>query len=198
MRGARMVAGFVGLLIVWGALAALLDASGSLRPGEVQYDAIIVAGCRVDPTGQPSQALQRRAALAVALWSEGRAPTVVFTGGVGTFPPSEARAAADFATQRGLSPEAALLEERSTSTEENARFAAELLDQLGVSRTRVLVVTDGYHTLRARGVFNRYFERVDTAGTHSTPSVRVRGALREVFAVAWYGVNGKLSARYDS
>ena len=193
-----MVAGFVGLLIVWGALAALLDAHGAWTPTNTRYDVIIVAGCRVDANGQPSLALQRRTRLAVDLWSQGRAPVVVFTGGVGTFPPSEARAAADYATQRGLPPDAAVLEERSTSTEENARFAAALLQDLGVPHAAALLVTDGYHTFRARRVFAQHFAQVDAMGSQPSWDVRTRGALREVFAVAWYGATGKLSARDNS
>lgn len=193
-----MVAVIAGLLVLWGAAALALDARGGRPPMEARYDAIIVAGCRVKPNGQPSNALRRRAALAVRLWSEGLAPTVVFTGGVGDFPPSEARAAADYAIREGLAPEAAVLEDRSTSTAENARYAAELLTQLGLPRERVLVVTDGYHTMRAAAVFNQHFERVDAAGSRANRSARARGALREVLAVGWYGLTGKLSGRYDS
>lgn len=193
-----MVAGFVGMLIVWVGLAALLDAHGAWAPVDTRYDVIIVAGCRVDPNGQPSLALQRRTRLAVELWSQGRAPVIVFTGGVGTFPPSEARAAADYATQQGLPPEAAVLEERSTSTEENARFAASLLQDLGLAHGRALLVTDGYHTFRARRVFAQRFAEVDAVGSQPSWSVRTRGALREVFAVLWYGATGKLSRRDNS
>ncbi len=193
-----MVAVFAGLLVLWCAAALALDQSGARAPEGARYDAIIVAGCRVDPSGQPSLALKRRTRLAVELWSAGKAATIVFTGGVGQFPPSEARAAADFAIQAGLPPEAAVLEDRSTSTAENARFAAELMAQLGLPHGRVLVVTDGYHTTRARRVFNQHFERVDAAGSRPSNDVRARGALREVLAVAWYGVTGQLNGRYNS
>lgn len=186
------------VLLMWGGVALLLDAHGRGAGEDAPYDVIIVAGCRVDPNGQPSLALQRRTRLAVQLWTDGRAPTVVFTGGVGQFPPSEARAAAHYAAQQGLPPEAALLEERSTSTEENARFAAEELAKLGVPHARVLVVTDGYHTFRARRVFLQHFPHVDAAGSRPSPDVRIRGALREVLAVAWYGLSGKLSGGYNS
>lgn len=173
---------------IWLLGAVLLDAYGRRAVPDGDYDAIVVAGCRVDPSGQPSKALARRTRLAVELWQQGRAPIVLFTGGVGAFPPSEARAAADYARTLGLPEDAAHLEDRSTSTDENARYGAELLGP----DARVLVVSDTYHILRAERVFGRHFATARGIGSRSIPSVRVRGALREVLAVAWYSVTGKM------
>ena len=79
-------------LALWAALAVGLDRYGQ-REAVGAYDAIVVAGCRVLPDGHPSPALQNRTRQAVNLWRAGPAPTLVFTGGVGRYPPSEARAA---------------------------------------------------------------------------------------------------------
>jgi uncharacterized SAM-binding protein YcdF (DUF218 family) len=119
--------------------------------------------------------------LAVELWRAGLAPTVVFTGGVGDSPPSEARAASAHAVALGLDPGAVVLEERSTTTEENARFAAEL-----VRAERVLVVTDAYHVLRCERVFGRHFREVRGVGSVNDLSPRARGAAREVVAWSWH------------
>jgi len=172
--------------------ALLLDRGLGPLPAGARYDAIIVAGCRVGPDGQPSLALRRRVDQALQLYAEGRAPRVVFTGGVGTFPPSEAEAAAAYARDRGLPPAAALLEAHSTSTEENAARSADLLAAEGLAHGRVIVVTDAYHTFRARRVFARHYAHVDAAGSRPRLAVRARGALREVFAVAGYLVMGRL------
>ncbi len=83
---------------------------------------------------------------------------------------------------------AIVIEDRSTSTEENARFAAELVDA-----RRVLLVTDAHHVLRAQRVFARYFGSATGAGTiHPHPWVRIRGSLREVVALAGYAVLGRI------
>ena len=173
---------------VWLGLALALDRYGHRADPPAGWDAIVVAGCRVLPDGQPSLALKRRTRLAVALWQAGVAPRIVFTGGVGTWPPSEARAAADYAAGLGVPPEARTLEERSTSTEENARFAAEALPP----GSRVVIVTDGYHVFRAERVFERYFTEVRGSGSVPAFHVRVQGALREVAAVAVYALSGRL------
>lgn len=175
-------------ITLWLLGAFALDQYGCRPAPDGTYDAIVVAGCRVDPGGQPSRALKRRTRLALDLWREGRAPKIVFTGGVGTFPPSEARAAADFALYLGLPADAAVLEDKSTSTEENAIHAAEVFG----ADARVLVVTDTYHVLRAERVFGRHFATSHGVGSRSLPSVRFRGALREVLAVGWYGLTGKM------
>ena len=177
------VAGGIG----WLALATSLDAYGH-RQAQGTFDAIVVAGCRVEPDGQPSLALQRRTRRAVDLWRRQIAPVLVFTGGVGTYPPSEARAAADYAQTLGVPAEVLLLEERSTSTQENARYAAELIGE----SSRVIVVTDTYHVFRAERVFGRAFAEAKGAGSVAAPHVRTRGALREVFAVGFYKLSGRL------
>ncbi|MFH1465793.1 MAG: YdcF family protein [Pseudomonadota bacterium] len=171
----------------WGLGALALDISGHRRPSEGRWDAIVVAGCRVDPGGVPSPALQARTALAVALWEQGLAPRIAFTGGVGANPPSEARAAAAYAAVLGLPAEATIIEDASTSTEENARFLAE---QHGFGR--ILLVSDAYHVFRAGRVFQRYFPQVDTAGSTAPAWPRVRGALREVLAIALYRAQGRI------
>lgn len=172
---------------LWLLAAAFLDVAGHQQLKGGTWDAVVVAGCRVDPGGTPSLALQGRTALAVELWGKGLAPVVLFTGGVGDYPPAEAVAAAAYAETLGLPRDAILTETRSTSTEQNAQFAAELLGS-----GRILVVTDSYHVWRAERVFSRHFESATGVGRTPLPLVRTRGALREVAAVAWYGVNGRL------
>lgn len=172
---------------LWAVVAGALDRYGQRSAPAGAWDAIVVAGCRVRPDGTASPALKRRTELAVELWREGRAPKIVLTGGVGKNPPSEARAAAAYAKGLGVPDDALVLEEKSTSTDENARYAADL-----IGRQRVLVVTDAYHVFRAERVFRRYFEDVRGVGSIGGTTVRVRGALREVAAVAVYAVLGRL------
>ncbi|MCB9597386.1 MAG: YdcF family protein [Sandaracinaceae bacterium] len=179
------------MLLTLGALylgaAVLLDRHGRRALSSDRFDAIVVLGCRVHRTGRPSASLERRARRAAELWHEGRAPTVVLTGGLGDAPISEARAAAAILERLGVPTEALVLEERSTTTEENAREAAAL-----VEARRVLVVTDAYHVLRAERVFRRHFGHAVGSGSIGPTSARVRGALREVAALGAYALRGRL------
>lgn len=177
----------IGITLAWMTVAAGLDAYGQRRHGGSSWDAIVVAGCRVMPGGQPSHALEARTHKAVELWRRGAAPRIVFTGGLGVHPPAEAVAASNLALSLGVPASALEVEDRSTSTEENARNAAELL-----GGGRIIVVSDAYHVFRCERVFARYFEEVRGAGALSPPWPRGRGAVREVAAVGWYAVKGRL------
>lgn len=172
---------------LWLLAALLLDLTGRRDVSGQTFDAIVVAGCRVMPDGTPSDALTDRVKLAVALWEAGSAPTLILTGGLGEHAPAEAVAAADLAAALGVPRSAMIIEDASTSTEENARLAAQHTDA-----ERVLVVSDAYHVFRVRRVFDRHFEEVAATGSTTHPWPRARGALREVAAVGWYAIRGRL------
>ena len=178
-----------GLLGAWLLAALALDVLGRRSPRGDRWDAVVVAGCRVDDRGRAGVALRRRTEEGVRRWRTGQAPVVVLTGGVARGGVTEAAAAAQVARELGAPDEALVLEEQSTSTEGNARLGATLL---GDTASRVLVVTDGYHAVRTRRVFSRYFESVDVAGVNGAAKARVTGALREVGALLVYAVRGRL------
>ena len=175
------------LACAWSLLAWALHAYGRRRIPSGSFDSIVVAGCRVDPTGEPSRALVLRTERAVALWQDKRAPILVFTGGVGRYPPAEGAVAAAHARSLGVPESAIVVEARSTTTEDNARLASELL-----GRGRILVVTHAYHVFRAERVFARHFDEARGVGVPGLGWPRVRAALREVAAVGWYFVRGRL------
>ena len=172
---------------LWLLAAALLELTGRRDVSGQTFDAIIVAGCRVMPNGQPSDPLRDRVELAVSIWHDGAAPVLILTGGVGAFPPSEAAAAADLAASLGVPRSAMILEDASTSTEGNARLAA-----LNSDAESVLVISDAYHVFRVKRVFSHHFDAVSATGSTTHPWQRFRGSMREVAAVGWYAVRGRL------
>ncbi len=177
----------VGLSLVISIAAWALDRYGRKRPDAGAFDAIVVLGCRVHPDGTASTALRERTRRAVELWREGRAPVIVLTGGIGDNPPSEARAAADLARDLGVPESALLLEDRSRSTEDNARFTYERF-----GGHRILLVSDAYHVFRAERVFGQFYEDVHGTGSLTNLRTRLHGAFREVAACAIYWALGRL------
>ena len=165
-------------LPLWCVLAVIIDRLGLRLPPQGTFDAIVVAGCRVLPGGQPSGCLARRVTKAVDLWRLGLAPTIAMTGGVGTFPPSEAVVAATVARDLGVPESALILEEHSTSTLENARYLRKL-----VNFERILIVTDSYHVRRCEWFFGKYFREVRGVAVVSPLWDRAKGAFREVIAI---------------
>lgn len=141
-------AGILSLAIAGGAL--FIDGWGhSQRPRK--SDAIVVLGARVLPGGHASNALRERVAQAVALHRAGLAPFILCTGGVGGSPPAEAIVARDLACKMGVPAWQVLVEDRSTSTRQNAAFAASICRDN--SWKSVIVVSQPYHLWRARRLF---------------------------------------------
>jgi len=194
-RRRRIFLGFVLLpFVLWGSLAAALDRYGLRQAGElVPVDAVVVAGAGVREGGLPSVALHERTRVASERMRAGQAPVLALTGGVGDYPPSEAEVARRLAVAWGVDPSRIVLEDTSTSTEENAAHLAAVL-----GADRIVVVTDAYHVFRVERVFGRHFREVHGVGVKSTPWVRVRGALREVLAVSLYAATGRLGARPEA
>lgn len=176
----------LGLGVALLAAALAVDAAGRVdqaRPAR----AMVVLGARVDEGGVASPTLRARVEQAAALYRRGLAPLVVFSGGVGTHPPSEAAVGSALAQQRGVPAGACLLEAESHSTAQNAANTARLLRARGIDE--VIVVTDPYHQLRARRAFWRQGIKVLQSPVLAAPREvdalqRAWWTLREVLALA--------------
>lgn len=173
-------------LWVWAAVT--LDRIGGAAPPPGPYDAVVVAGAGVRPGGVPSSTLFRRTRHGARLVLEGQAPILALTGGIGDWGPAESEVAATLAQGFGVPLERIQMETVSQNTEGNARAIRSVLGD-----ARVLVVTDRYHAWRCRRVYARYFSEVETTGVRGSMVPRTLGAMREVLAVAWYAVTGRLS-----
>ena len=148
----------VGLL--WQpALAGLgrwLARSDPLPP---RADALVV------PSGDPDGL---REAEAARLWQQGLAPVIVVSGGSIAWQTVAARVMAHHLEALGVPPGAILVEERATSTAENAAFTLPLVRAL--EARRVVVVTSNYHVRRARLAFRRVYEPAGIElSVHGTP-----------------------------
>jgi uncharacterized SAM-binding protein YcdF (DUF218 family) len=166
-------------------LAFVVDRFGQ-RERAGASDVGVVLGARVLPGGVPSGALQARTEQAVSLYQRGLVRRLVFSGGVGVNPPSEASVMRALAVRLGVPEEACTLEEESHSTEQNARFSAERLRALGARS--VVVVSDPYHLLRARQYFRLQGFEVGTSPALLTERNlnafdRVYWTVREAFAL---------------
>lgn len=134
------------------ALALRIDSYGQVDRAE-KADAIVVLGARVLPNGEPADSLRTRTLQAAKLYRDGIAPVIICTGGVGDNPPAESKVSAALAAQNGVPQQDLILEEHSTSTRENAEYAARICRERGWKR--VVVVSDPYHLLRASREFER-------------------------------------------
>ena len=136
------------LLLGLTVLAWRVDRFARREPATTSARAIVMLGARVLPSGHAAPALQYRAQKAAELYLAGRAPLIIFSGGSSGDLPSEASIARELAIAAGVPPTACLIEDQSHSTLENAMLTAPLLKERGIDE--VLLVSDGYHLLRAQ------------------------------------------------
>jgi uncharacterized SAM-binding protein YcdF (DUF218 family) len=99
-----------------------------------------------------------RAETAIALWKQGLAPLLIFSGGSSD---PESVASAELmkrtAVTAGVPENAIAVEGASATTEENAERVAELMKTRGLSSA--ILVTSPYHQRRAAMLFEREFDR---------------------------------------
>ena len=175
-------------LASWGALAWFIDRAGAEGfdvPGEGQ-EVIVVLGARVNEDGRASLTLRTRVEHAVALLNRRPNAVLLFSGGIGTYGSSEASVARALAISQGAPAARCMVEEESHSTSQNAAFSVRLLRARYPGGFHVTVVTDPYHLVRARMVFEHAGAEAVSGSPvveapRNRPSVeRVWWALREV------------------
>lgn len=143
----------VGILILLGVLYCLvmsvLMIHAAYRKPKQQPQALIVLGCRVRGTA-PSRMLARRIHAAYDAMQADPELIAVVSGGKGSNEDiSEAQCMWNELTKMGIPASRILLEDKSTSTSENLRFSRDILAENGLNGN-LLLVTDGYHELRAQ------------------------------------------------
>jgi uncharacterized SAM-binding protein YcdF (DUF218 family) len=97
---------------------------------------------------------QARTAAAVALYQDGWAPVLIFSGAAADpSGPSNARAMATAAEAAGVPASAILLDETSVDTSQNATNVAMIVQEHGYHS--IILVTSPYHQRRAEIAFHR-------------------------------------------
>lgn len=148
-------------------------------------DAIVVLGAPLRRDGQLSLAGRERVEEGVRCYNAGRAPLLAFTGGA-AHSAAEAPAMARRANELGVPTEALIVEDRSATTSENARFSATLLREHNVRS--VWIVSQPFHLRRGRRLFRqqgfiaRARPREDSV-QYQRPELAWRWVAREY--VAW-------------
>lgn len=148
----RFIAGFVlgALVMVLIGVGGLVWIGHALRVEDPleRVDAIIAISGDTGP----------RVRAAVALWNDGYAETLIFSGGArDPASPSSGEIMKRQAISLGVPAESILVEPESETTDENAAQVALLMKQAGL-RSAILV-TSAFHQRRASLHFTREFER---------------------------------------
>jgi uncharacterized SAM-binding protein YcdF (DUF218 family) len=157
-------------------------------------DAILVLGAS-QFDGRPSSVLEARLEHAKTLYEQEVAPVVVTVGGGrpgDRF--TEAEAGAAYLRERGVDEVVAVGE--GNDTLRSVQAAERVMSERGWSS--VVVVTDPWHSLRARTMADDAGLQAQTSPTRAGPSVRTRGTqvryiARETAAFLYYKTFGRSS-----
>jgi uncharacterized SAM-binding protein YcdF (DUF218 family) len=130
-------------------------------------DAIVVLGA-AQYNGRPSPVLRARLDHALQLYSEGLAPRIVVTGGVGRGDTtSEAIVARHYLLGQGVPPSAVVVQPQGRSTQASMTAVAEWLEAEHLNR--VILVSDPFHMFRLRLEARRTDLEAYTSPTESSP-----------------------------
>jgi uncharacterized SAM-binding protein YcdF (DUF218 family) len=168
---------YVALTVAQVWWASIRDDAGDGRTA----DAIVVMGA-AQWDGQPSPVFQQRLDHAVQLHATGVAPVIVVTGGKQSGDRvTQGLAAYDYLRTKGLPDEAILVEVDGRDTWTELSATAGILQSTGRGNS-VVLVTDGYHALRASLVAEELgLEATRSPSSRGIPSNRL---LAETGAVA--------------
>ena len=137
--------------------------SDDARPSQ----AIVVLGA-AQFDGRPSAVFRARLDHAADLYDDGIAPTIVVTGGKqerDRF--TEATAGADYLVSKGVPDSAILRETTSRSSWESLSATANFLEERGM--TRVVLVSDPFHSLRIESIADELGLDAVTSPTRTSP-----------------------------
>jgi uncharacterized SAM-binding protein YcdF (DUF218 family) len=146
-------------------------------------DAIMVLGA-AQFNGKPSPVLEARLSHAFDLWQQGLAPIIVVTGGKQPGDKfTEASSGAQYLIARGVPDTAIRREVQGKTSWESIAASARFLKAEG--KTRVLLVSDPYHSLRIKGIAAEVGLTPYSSPTRTSPELYVRShEIKETFGVA--------------
>src|SRR5579864_4588724 len=111
-------------------------------------DAIIVLGA-AEYRGKPSPVLEARLNHALYLYLKGMAPRIITTGGAGGDPVfTEGSVGRAYLSERGVPPEAIVVEREGESTAQSVAAVVEIMRRMNLKSA--IVVSDGYHIFRVK------------------------------------------------
>lgn len=142
----RVLVVIISIVLVFFCFIEVLIISHMGDDGDSGLDYIIVLGAKVNRNEVPSKPLYWRIDAAEKYLRDNPDTVAILSGGQGSDEPiSEAQCMFNILTKRGIAADRLVLEDKSTSTNENIRFSLELMDK----NASFGVVSNNFHVYRA-------------------------------------------------
>jgi len=180
----------VGLLVLLILVLEVFIVKDAFTEDVPQIDAIILLGAAVRGN-VPSQAMLHRCDGALEFLRNHPRVVAVLTGGQGVNEDiTEAEAMFRYLTERGISPDRLLLEEKAGSTTENLRFSFSLLRENGLEPDgHCAIVSSPYHLHRAKKMAKSMgVSAYGVAGRLGLPVAGLNYFIREAFGLMYLAV----------
>lgn len=150
---------------------------------EKEYDYVIVLGSGLKNGNELSYVLLRRLNTALEVVESSPDVTVIVSGGKGPDENiSEAEAMRNYLVSKGINFDQILLEDKSTSTAENLSYTHDLMKSKSLSDGRIALVTNDYHSFRAKYLASKNGLEVDSISSKTAIMVRINYMIREYYA----------------
>lgn len=141
-------------------------------------DCILVLGCLVKNSGEPSHMLEDRLKRAVELYHAGVAPKLLMSGDHGRTDYNEVEAMKQYAIENGVPSEDVFMDHAGFSTYESVYRAKEIFQA-----DKILIVTQEYHMYRALFIANRLgIEAYGVTSDYQTYVGQAARNFREIWA----------------
>ncbi|MBE6741049.1 MAG: YdcF family protein [Ruminococcaceae bacterium] len=143
---------------------------------------VIVLGCQIRGS-VPSMSLVQRTNAAVKYLEEHPDAIAIATGGQGSDEDlSEGQCIYNLMTEKGISPDRIIIEDKSTSTDENIANAKKIMDEKGLDYN-VAIATNEYHEYRASLICKKNGLTASSIPAPSSPRGKPTFFTREVLGV---------------
>ena len=178
-----------GLALLAAVLVMMAVQAGN-RPGPEDCT-VVVLGCQVSASGEPTVMLRDRINAAYDYLTAHPESRCVASGGQNDNEPiSEAACIRDALTGMGIDPSRIYTEDRSTSTEENLAFSAQVITENGLP-ANVAIASDNFHQLRSHIWAERSGLMPCSAGCASPWFLTAGYWAREAAALVYMVITGK-------
>lgn len=178
-----VIAGLAAVLVVAAVIiSVLMIKAAESQVSDGNSGTVIVLGCRVKGD-VPSLMLSRRINAAYEYLEKNPGTICIASGGQGRDELiSEAECIKNVLVKKGISADRIIMEDKSTSTDENIRFSIQKMEENGISGGAV-IVTNEFHQLRAKMICQKY--GLETSAVSAETSLYL---LPTYWVREWFGV----------
>ncbi len=148
-------------------------------------DVLLILGCRVRGD-EPEETLKMRIEAAAEYLKNNKDVIAIACGGIvhDDQTKSEAQAISEGLVKRGVEIERIILEDKSTTTQENFRNAMEIIDKMEYKKLKVAMLSSEFHLLRAGLLAKKCGLEVTTVPAPSPKKAKIKNYARELICFA--------------